>query len=120
MKFEVNNETLTIFLSGRIDSASAPDVEAENNGVISANPHTSLVFDADALEFISSAGLRVILRVLKSEPTLKIINASTDVYDIFDMTGFTEMLTVEKGYRRMSVDGCTVIGRGAKGTVYRY
>lgn len=120
MKFEVNNETLTIFLSGRIDSASAPDVEAEVNSVIAANPHTLLVFDADALEFISSAGLRVILRVLKSEPALKIINASTDVYDIFDMTGFTEMLTVEKGYRRMSVDGCTVIGRGAKGTVYRY
>ena len=50
---------------------------------------------------------------------MRIINASPEVYDIFEMTGFTEMIPVQKAYRRLSVDGCEVIGTGANGKVYR-
>ncbi len=49
----------------------------------------------------------------------KIINASREVYDILDMTGFTEMMEVERAYRVFSVEGCEVIGQGANGKVYR-
>ena len=116
---ELNNNVLTIRFSGRIDSGNAPLAEAEVNKAVSSNPHTSVIADLDELEYISSAGLRVILRLRKNEPTLKIVNVTSEVYEIFDMTGFTEMLPIEKGYRKLSVDGCEVIGQGANGKVYR-
>ena len=50
---------------------------------------------------------------------LAIVNASPEVYEIFEMTGFTEMMPVSRAYRRVSVDGCEVIGQGANGKVYR-
>ena len=116
-KFE--NGQLTIFLAGRVDSSNASAVEAELQSMIAGNSATSLVLDAEKLEYISSAGLRIVLRLRKQYEDMKVINASAEVYDIFDMTGFTEMLTVEKAYRRMSVEGCEVIGEGANGKVYR-
>ena len=114
------NGILTVSIEGRVDSVTAPQAGSELNRIFAENEHTEAVIDADKLEYISSAGLRVILKLRKSEPALKIINASIEVYDIFEMTGFNEMMTVEKAYRRLSVDGCPVIGKGAKGTVYRY
>ena len=59
-----------------------------------------MVLDAEKLEYISSAGLRVILRLRKQEPELAIVNASPEVYEIFEMTGFTEMMPVSRAYRR--------------------
>lgn len=120
MDYKNENGELIISLCGRIDSTNADETEKELNSVIVANSFEKLVLDAEDLLYISSAGLRIVLRVRKAYPTLKIINASSEVYDIFDMTGFTEMIPVEKAYRRLSVDGCPVIGKGAKGTVYRY
>ena len=114
-----DNGVLTLFAQGRIDSNSVAQAESEMTAVRQENPCTSVVLDVEKLEYISSAGLRAVLRLRKEEPTLKIINASSEVYDIFDMTGFTEMIPVEKAYRRLSVEGCEVIGRGANGEVYR-
>ena len=54
-----------------------------------------VIFDVNELEYISSAGLRQILQLKKQEKDFSIINASTDVYDIFDMTGFTEMMNIK-------------------------
>ena len=48
---------------------------------------------------------------------LKIINVSTDVYEILDMTGFTDMLTVEKAFRQISIEGCELIARGGNGCI---
>lgn len=75
--------------------------------------------DVDDLQYVSSAGLRVILRLRKSIPDLKIVNANPDIYEIFEMTGFNEIIPVEKAYRKLSVEGCEIIGRGANGAVYR-
>ena len=72
------------------------------------------------LEYISSAGLRVMLRLRKEEPKLAIINVSPEVYSIFEMTGFTEMIKIEKTYPRISIEGCEFIAKGANGAVYRY
>ena len=118
--FTCKNGILTVSVEGRLDSLTAPDAGKELDRIFADNEHTEAVVDADKLEYISSAGLRVILKLRKAEPTLKIINTSIEVYDIFEMTGFNEMMTIEKAYRRLSVDGCPVIGKGAKGTVYRY
>ena len=113
------NDILTIALEGRIDSGNSPAVEAEINKAMEEKTPSSLVLDAEALEYISSAGLRVILRLRKSHPSLRIINVSSEVYEIFEMTGFTEMMTIEKAYRRVSIEGCEEIGRGANGSIYR-
>ncbi len=108
---------MSITLSGRIDSNNAAVIEESLLSQLSETGEP--VLDAEKLSYISSAGLRVLLRILKKYPDLKVINVSHDVYDIFNMTGFTEIMTVEKTYQSVSIDGCEVIGRGANGTLYR-
>ncbi|MBQ6263951.1 MAG: phosphotransferase [Clostridia bacterium] len=112
------SEGLTVKLTGRISSANAADVE-ERLKKETAGFDGDLTLDASELEYISSAGLRIVLRLKKENSTAKIINCSPEVYDIFDMTGFTEMMDIAKAYRRLSIDGCEVIGEGANGKVYR-
>ena len=107
-----------IKLSGRIDSTNAAEVEKRINDEIGSFDG-ELTLDAGELEYISSAGLRVILRLKKANDTTKVINCSSEVYEIFDMTGFSEMMEVKKAYRKLSVEGCEVIGEGANGIVYR-
>lgn len=115
---ELKDTVLTMKVSGRIDSTNSAEAE-EKIKTCQQAAHTDVVLDFDELDYISSAGLRVVLRLRKTEPTLKIVNASADVYDVLDMTGFTEMIPVEKAYRKLSVEGCEVIGQGANGKVYR-
>lgn len=114
-----NGNLLTIFLKGHIDSANAGDVEKEIEEARAQSSASDLLLDASELNYISSAGLRVILRLRKQMPDLSVINVSPEVYEIFDMTGFTEMINVQKAYRQISVEGCEVIGQGANGKVYR-
>ena len=118
--YRIDKEILYIALEGRIDATNAAEVEEKIFCIKNENPDKHTVIDADKLEYISSAGLRVILRLRKEEPKLAIINVSADVYEVFDMTGFTDMVTVEKAYQRMSVEGCEFIAKGANGAVYRY
>ena len=108
-----------IALVGRIDSSNAASAEQEITDLLSGDTGSELTVDAEKLEYISSAGLRVLLRLRKRFSGMKIVNAVSEVYEIFEMTGFTEMMPISKAYRRVSVDGCEVIGRGANGEVYR-
>lgn len=110
---------MTIALKGRIDSVNAPEVEKDLNREIEAGGDEHIVLDASALTYLSSAGLRVILRLKKAHPDLSVVQVSAEVYEIFEMTGFTEMMTIEKAYRIVSVEGCEVVGEGYKGRVYR-
>lgn len=119
VKGAMKNGIYVIYLSGHIDSGNAAQAEETINQLKEEAGGVGVMVDAEALEYISSAGLRVILRLRKEYPDLKIINVSPEVYEIFDMTGFTDMITIEKAYRKISVDGCEVIGQGANGLVYR-
>ena len=114
-----NHAVITIPLCGRIDSANAAQTEADILSIVSGNESAEIIMDASKLEYISSAGLRVILRTKKICPRLKVTSVSPEIYDIFDMTGFTEIIDVERAYRVVSVEGCEVIGEGANGKVYR-
>ena len=118
--YRIDKDTLYIAIEGRVDAANAADTEKKVFDIKKANPGKKVVVDADHLEYISSAGLRVILKLRKEEPELAIINVIPEVYEVFDMTGFTDMVTVEKAYPRMSVEGCEFIAKGANGAVYRY
>ena len=119
MNIKWDNDIVTIALEGRIDSGNSDDVENEIHEAIGDKKPASVILDASALEYISSAGLRVILRLRKDNPTLRVINVSSEVFEVFEMTGVTEMMSVEKAYRQVSVEGCEEIGRGANGTIYR-
>ena len=118
--YRIDKDILYIAVSGRIDASNASAAEEEIFRIKNENPGKHTVVDADNLEYISSAGLRVILKLRKEDAKQAIINVSPEVYDIFEMTGFTDMVTIKKAYRRMSVDGCEFIAKGANGAVYRY
>ena len=110
---------MKIELNGRIDSNNAPQIEKTVLEQLEGQDGAPVEIDASGLEYISSAGLRVLLRVRKSHPDMTITGVNSEVYEILDMTGFTEILTVEKAYRSVSIEGCEEIGRGANGTIYR-
>ena len=113
------NNKKSVALSGRIDSNNADEVLKNILEKLGDDTQTSVELDASDLEYISSAGLRMILRLKKKYPDLCVINTSSQVYEIFDMTGFTQMFTVERAYRTLSVEGCEEIGWGANSRIYR-
>lgn len=119
VKLRIEDDALLLDLCGNIDSTNAPLAEKEIEDFRAAHPAQRAVIDCERLNYISSAGLRVVLRLRKAIPDTKVINVSPDVYEIFDITGFTEMMEVVKAYRMLSVEGCEVIGQGANGQVYR-
>ncbi len=113
------NGILTLFLKGHVDSSNAPQIEEELTEAVKAHPDAEVVLNAASLKYISSAGLRVILKLKKAVSAFRIEAVKPDVYEIFDMTGFTEMMEIRKAMRLISVEGCEVIGQGANGKVYR-
>ena len=113
------DEYVSLKLFGRIDSNNASSVEAELFSALEGKDSLAVELDAEKLEYISSAGLRILLRIRKNRPGMRIVNVSPEVYDILDMTGFTEMMEVQRAYRVVSIDGCEEIGRGANGRIYR-
>ncbi len=119
INYKMDGDHLIIDLMGHIDSVNAAAVEKEINEAMDREAPAKLTLDATDLKYISSAGLRIILRLRKEMKDLKIINVQPEVYEIFDMTGFTEMVDIQKAYRVISVEGCEVIGQGANGKVYR-
>ena len=119
VKTQFESGHLTLFLIGHIDSSNAAETEETIDRAIQGSSPASLSADCSRLEYISSAGLRILLHLRKRFPGLQLINVSSEIYEILDMTGFTELLEVHKAYRQISVDGCEVIGSGANGKVYR-
>ena len=106
-----------IKVQGSVTSVNAAEFEKELFDVISGQ---DLTIAAEELTYISSAGLRVLLKKKKAlKGQLILENVGTDVFDILDMTGFTQLLTVRKAMRQLSVEGLTEIGHGQNGHVYR-
>lgn len=87
---------ITFVLDGRLDTVTAPELEKELNEALgNAQPIT---LDLEKLEYISSAGLRVLLKAqkeLKKEESLKLINVGSAVMEILEITGFTDFLDIE-------------------------
>ena len=117
--FKILDKRPVIVLSGRIDSTNSPDAEQEMFSLLKDESGPDLIVDAEDLSYISSAGLRVLLRLRKAFGGMHMINANPEVYEVLQVTGFSEIFPVAKAYRRVSVEGCGVIGKGANGTVYR-
>ena len=86
----------TIVLSGRLDTVTAPQLEAELEKILSDSD--ALVLDMANLVYISSAGLRVILKAQKAmntKGTMKLIHVGESIMEVFDITGFSDFLNIE-------------------------
>ena len=91
-----NGSTLTIALKGRLDTTTAPELEKELKN--SMDDMEELVLDFAGLDYISSAGLRVLLsahKVMSGKGGMKVRNANEIVQEVFDVTGFADILTIE-------------------------
>ena len=119
LKANFSEEILTIYLEGAIDSATAPEAEKQLMEIYQAHTAKAVVLDAEALRYISSSGLRVLLKLRKMEQNLELINASPEVYDILEMTGFTELFPVTQVYRTINLEDCQLLGAGGHGKVLR-
>ncbi len=120
MNATYKDNVLTLHLEGHIDSGNAHAVEAEVFSTVDKYPQAKLVIDAAHLDYISSAGLRILMRLRKlAKHALPVLDVSPEVFEIFDITGFTELLDVRKRLREVSVEGCELIGSGGFGKVYR-
>lgn len=89
-------EKLTLTLSGRLDTNTAPALEAELKH--SVDGVMELIFDFSDVEYISSAGLRILLaaqKVMNRQGSMKLIGVSADVMEVFEITGFSDILTIE-------------------------
>lgn len=113
---KTEDKTLIIAVEGRIDTNTVTELE---NNLPKLDEIEKVIFDFDKLEYISSSGLRLILKTKKQVNDTSIINCSTEVYDIFNMTGFAEMMEVKKALRKISIDNCELIGEGFYGKIYR-
>lgn len=93
---KVEGNTLTLSLSGRLDTVTSPDFEKE---IINSIPGvTHLVLDFEKLEYVSSAGLRVILsaqKLMNRQGDMLLVNVNEYIKSIFEMTGFNEILNIE-------------------------
>ena len=91
-----DGEKLTLAIAGRLDTNSSPKLEAELRQ--SVDGVTELIFDFSEVEYISSAGLRVLLaaqKVMNRQGSTKLIGVSDEVMEVFEITGFADMLTIE-------------------------
>ena len=88
----LSGAALTVALEGRLDTTTAPKLEEELRGI------TCLVFDVEKLEYISSAGLRVLLamqKLMNRQGAMLLWNVNEAVMEVFEVTGFSDILRIE-------------------------
>ena len=119
MRFENKNNVLRIFLEGEINSYNADNLSNEIDEITNKEKFEKLELDVSRVSYISSAGLRVVLKLKQKYKDVSVVEASLDIYDIFSMTGFASIMTVKKALRQIYTSGATIVGEGYYSTVYR-
>ena len=117
--YNLNDGVLTVALDGRLDTEASVKFEAELAEISRNNPHSSMVFDAEKLQYVASSGLRTILKMVKTEKDFSLENVSDSVYNVFEMTGFSRIMKIRKALRKIDLEKCEKIGFGGNGAVYR-
>ena len=119
MQFKLENNTLSLFFEGELNSYNADDVEKEIEDITNGKEFKTLDLDFAGLRYVSSAGLRIILKLKQKYDDVHIKEASLEVYDVLSMTGFVNIMDVSKALKVVDVKGAEVIGEGFFSTVYR-
>ena len=112
-------DTLVLNMEGKITAENTPAFEEDFLKQADSAKPENVVIDMERLEYISSAGLRLILKLRKMFPTLSLVNVSDQIYGILSTTGFTHLVDIKKAYRQISLEGLPVLGEGVTATVYR-
>ncbi len=120
MKIKSDNGMIVdLWLDGRIDSNNAQTFQTEAENIMRANEGKEFTIDAKALEYISSSGLRALLSLKKRYRVERMYNVSKFVYEIMDMVGFTDIITIEKDVQQLSDMEYEELGTDYFGTLYR-
>ncbi|MBQ1178431.1 MAG: phosphotransferase [Bacteroidaceae bacterium] len=119
VNYKVDNDVLIVTLEGRLDTEAATKFDTDMAEVSKANAHTAMTIDAAGLEYVASSGLRSILKLAKTEKNFKIENVCSAVYNVFEMTGFSRIMSISKALRKIDLEKCERIGAGGNGAVYR-
>ena len=93
---KLNGELATLVVAGRLDTQTAPELEKEIDDVVTGI--NELVLDMTGREYVSSAGLRVILKaqkIMNSKGSMKLTGVNDSIMEVFDITGFIDILTIE-------------------------
>ncbi len=117
---ESGKTNVVVGFSGRISRDNAPDCEKELRQIRADHPQGTLTLDFEKLEYISSAGLRMLLTIAKEEKEkVRVFQISSEIFEILEDTGFVKMFEAHKAMKRYSLEGCEMIGQGANGQVFR-
>ena len=119
MRTTLENNALTLYLGGEINSYNADNIEKEIRETLEKQQFEKLVLDFSSVSYISSAGLRIILKLKQQYNNFAIVETSLEVYDIFNMTGFVNIMDIKKGLKKVFLSGAEVVGDGYYSTVYR-
>jgi len=120
MQAKVADRKLIIFFDARVDTKNAVEVEREIENFVSANKNLPVEFDAENLEYISSVGLRILLKFRKRlNHNITVKNVSKEVAEVFETSGFTKFFDVQKKLRRVAIENLQKIGQGSTGAVYK-
>lgn len=119
LSFQLSQDILTISLPDRIDTDSSNAVGAEINSICSTQHYTELVLDASGTSYLSSSGLRIILALAKQNRQMRVFGVRPEVYSVFEVTGFTRIIKIEKALRRIELKEENLIAVGGNGAVYR-
>ena len=119
MQFSLDNNVLSLFFEGELNSYNADDIEKEIEDITDNKEFQTVNLDFSKLRYVSSAGLRIILKLKQKYDDVHIKEASLEVYDVLSMTGFVNIMDVSKALKVVSVKGAEVIGEGFFSTAYR-
>ena len=119
MRYLLYKNVITLYFVGELNSYNADDIDKEIDEALAGKEFDTVYLDFTELKYISSAGLRIILKIKQKYNDTHIIEASLEVYDVLNMTGFTNIMDVKKALKVIDISNAQVIGEGFFSTVYR-
>ena len=117
VKYEIEGKKLTAVFEGKVNAANAADVEKEL--LEQAGGMEEVILDYEKLKYVSSAGIRTLVRLKQTAKNISIVNAPADIYEVLDNTGITNIIKVTRALREVSIDQLEKIGQGGTASVYR-
>ncbi len=120
MRYTAGKNTLLIHLEDRITSENAEEIKAELVKAVEDNPDLTVVFDAQNLKYISSAGLRALLKVRRMKnKNIEVRNVSDEVLEVFTVTNFSDLFDISRPLRAIYLRHSPLTFRGMNGDIYR-
>lgn len=96
MKYTLENQTLTLYFSGEINSSNADEIEQNVDSILSSSAFSTVLVDLGEVPYVSSAGLRIFVRIRQQCDDVSLINAPGVVYEVLEMVGLPNLMRVEK------------------------